>query len=109
VPFIKHVVRELPKPPAQCTDPSAAEQFRNSPTYPVAATHHVLRVQGQVTHPLPRVTCPTFVVASRIDHSLHPHSAQYAYDCTSLDSEWQQVTDETVHFITIHAAARNLG
>jgi carboxylesterase len=119
VPLIKHLIRELPKPPDHFTDPTAAAQLWNYPTYPVAATHHVLRLTSQVKQRLPRVTCPALVVASRIDRSLHPHSAQYTYDhlgarekelvqlensghVITLDSQWQRVADETIRFITAH-------
>jgi carboxylesterase len=37
VPLIKRLVHELPKPPDHFTDPSAAAQLWNYPTYPVAA------------------------------------------------------------------------
>jgi carboxylesterase len=125
VPFIKHLVRELPKPPDHFTDPTAAGQLWNYPTYPVAATHQVLRLRGQVKQRLRRVTCPALVVASRNDRSLHPHSAQYTYDrlgtcqkqlvlldnsghVITLDSEWRRVADETICFIRAHAPAGSL-
>jgi len=118
VPFIKHLVRELPKPPDYFTDPTAAEQLWSYSIYPVAATHQVLRLLGQVKRRLPQVTCPALVVASRIDKSLHPYSAQYTYDrlgsgkkeliwlensghVITLDSEWKRVADETVRFVRL--------
>lgn len=70
----------------------------------------------QVKRCLPEVTCPSRIIYSTADESIHPDSAQFAYDNISttdkelitlhnsghvltVDSEWESVAEETYQFI----------
>ena len=70
----------------------------------------------QVKRCLPQVTCPILLIQSTADDSIHPDSAQFIYDqvnstekeivtlhnsghVLTLDSEWEQVAEQTYQFI----------
>lgn len=119
VPLVKWAVRELPKPADEFADPKARQRLWNYSVYPLAAAHEVMRLTGQVTRLLPDVRCPTLVIVSARDRVIHSKSAEYILErlgspdkrlvrlqnsghVITLDSEWEQVADDTTRFMREH-------
>jgi carboxylesterase len=116
LPIAKYLVKQLPKPEDDFTDPEAGARHWSYEAYPVAAAHEVMKFIQQVKRCLPQVTCPILLIQSTADDSIHPDSAQFIYDqvnstekeivtlhnsghVLTLDSEWEQVAEQTYQFI----------
>lgn len=122
LPIVKYLVRQLPKPGDNFTDPEAGSRLWSYDACPVAASHEVMKFIEQVKRCLPRVTCPIFIIHSTADDTIHPDSAQFVYDrvdstvkeivtlhnsghVLTLDREWEQVAEQTYQFILKHISA----
>ena len=116
LPIVKYLIRQIPKPEDNFTDPEAGSRLWTYDAYPVAASHEVMKFIEQVKRCLPQVTCPILIIYSTVDDTIHPDSAQFVYDGVSstdkeiitlhnsghvltLDSEWEQVAEQTYQFI----------
>lgn len=115
-PLFKFLSRTASKPRAHFADPSARAQLWAYPVYPTAASHEVLRLMPEARQALPRVHCPTLIVHSLADETIHPRSAQIIYEglgatdkeivtlqasghVITLDCERERVAQESLQFI----------
>ncbi len=116
LPIAKYLVKQIPKPDDDFTDPEAASLLWDYDGYPVAAAHELMKLTEHVKKSLPDITCPCLIIQSTGDESIHPDSAQYVYDNISatdkemitlhnsghvltLDSEWEKVAQDSYQFI----------
>jgi carboxylesterase len=123
LPIVKYLVRQLPKPEDNFTDPEAGSRLWSYDAYPLAATHEAMKFIKQVKRCLPRVNCPVLIIHSTADDTIHPDSAQFVYDrvgsaekeiitlhnsghVLTLDSEWEQVAKQTYQFILKHISVK---
>ena len=74
VPWLRHVVRHLPKTPA-INDPEARLRHPGYDRMPLAAVHQMLRLAAEVRAGLPRVAAPVALIFSRIDPTVPPRNA----------------------------------
>ncbi len=119
LPFLKYIIRQFPKPEDKFTDPQAGKRLWSYGAYPVAAANEVFKFIKQVKRSLPQVDCPTLIVHSTADDTIHPDSARLVYDrvgateremitlhnsghVLTVDSEWEDVAEQTYQFILKH-------
>jgi carboxylesterase len=119
VPVLKYLIRQLPKPEDDLTDPQASLRLWSYDMYPIPAAHEVTKFIKQVKRLLPQVNCPLLIIYSTEDQTIHPNSAQFTYGRVSspdkelvrlhnsghvvtVDSEWETVAEKTYQFILDH-------
>lgn len=119
VSVLKYLVRQVPKPEDDLTDPQAKLRLWSYDMYPTSAGHELMKFIGQVKRLLPPVLCPLLIVYSTTDRDIHPSSAQFTYDrvgstdkdlvtlhnsghVVTVDSEWEFVAEKTYQFILDH-------
>jgi len=122
LPIIKYLVRQLPKPEDKFTDPKAGARLWSYDAYPVAAANEVMKFIKHVIRSLPQVACPILIIHSTADDIIHPDGAQFVHDqvgstekeivtfhnsghVLTLDSEWEQVAEQTYQFILKHISS----
>jgi carboxylesterase len=122
VPVLKYVIRQLPKPEDDLTDPQARLRLWSYDMYPIPASHEVTKFIKQVKRLLPRVNCPLLIIYSTEDQTIHPNSAQFTYErvgspdkelvrlhnsghVVTVDREWETVAEKTHQFILDHLPA----
>lgn len=120
VAILKHLIPSVPKPADYFADPTARAALWTYPVYPTVAAHELMKLIGAARRALPDVACPALIVHSRRDPTIHPRSAQVVYDgvrsadkrlielhdsghVITLDSEWEQVAEESYCFISQRA------
>lgn len=120
VPLGKYLIRLIPKPSPNFTDPDASARTWSYDRYPVVGAHEVGKLIREVSLLLPRVACPLLIVHSSLDKDIRPQSAQFVYDQVgsedkqllilensghglTVDSEWQMVAEKTYRFMASHA------
>jgi carboxylesterase len=89
------------------------------------AVHKIAKLRERVEGLLPRITCPVLIMYSTLDRWIAPHSAQFTYDQigtsdktlialhnsgheVTLDSEWEEVADQTYQFICQRLSAEEI-
>ncbi len=116
-PLARHFVALRPKSgESDLVDPKADLQLWCYDVDPVGAAAELLKLMLHVRRRLQRVTCPTLIIYSPGDRSIHPQSAQRTFarigsadkelvvldrsgHCITVDVMWQFVADKTYEFI----------
>ena len=116
LPIFKKFIPQVTKSEDFMTDPEAKLQNWSYETTPTSAAHEVLKFKGEIKHLLPSINCPLLIINSSEDPVIRLDSGQYVYVHTSsadkklimlhncghvitIDSEWEQVAEETYKFI----------
>jgi carboxylesterase len=120
LPVLKYLVGEIRKPPNFFIDPDAQARLWDYPAVSLFAVYEVARLRKRVQILLPHIVAPTLIVYSTLDRLIGSNSAQYTYDHigtpdktlialknsghdVTLDSEWEDVADQTFQFILNHS------
>ncbi|MCX7708078.1 MAG: alpha/beta fold hydrolase [Anaerolineae bacterium] len=119
-PLARYFVTARPKSSeSDLVDPKADLQLWCYDVDPVGAAAELLKLMLYVRRRLRRVTCPTLIIYSPGDLSIHPQSAQRTFQrigaadkelvmlersghCITVDVNWQLVADKTYEFIRSH-------
>ncbi len=119
VPLLKYFIREIRKAPDFVTDPYALDRLWHYPAISLFGLHEMMRLRSRVQSLLPRIASPTLIIYSTLDRLIAPNSAQFTYDHigaydktlitldnsghdVTLDSQWEEVADQTYEFICKH-------
>jgi carboxylesterase len=119
VPVLKYFVREIRKTPDFSTDPDALKRLWDYPSISLFALHEMICLRGKVQPLLEHINTPTLIIYSTLDKLIAANSAQFTYDHigsvdktlivlnnsghdVTLDSEWQEVAEQTWQFIRKH-------
>jgi carboxylesterase len=119
VSVLKYLIRQVPKPEDDLTDPQAKARLWSYDAYPTAPAHELMKLTAQVKRLLPQVRCPLLIIYSTADRAIHPRSAPCTYErvgsrdkelvtlhnsghVITVDREWEFVAQKTYQFIVDH-------
>jgi len=119
-PIMKYLIRRVRKSEKRdLTNPEAHLRLWSYDYDPGPAAYELLKLLLWVRPRLPRVTCPTLVIHSTLDRTIHPQSARRTFrrigasdkelitlhnsgHCLTVDSEWRLVAEKTLDFLLQH-------
>ena len=106
-------------------DAHALDRLWHYPAISLFAVHEIMRLRTRVQRSLPRITSPALIIHSTLDRLIARNSAQFTYDHigtsdktliglhnsghdVTLDSEWQEVANQTHQFICKHLPVEDI-